>query len=175
MKAYLTAVSATLLLLAACTTTERAARGAATAPDSAADARLAKYRTVRLTTDMAQLTDRDRQVLGLLIDAAASMDSIFWQQAYGNADSLLAAADDEATRQFMRINYGPWDRLANNEPFMDGFGAKPPGANFYPADMTRDEFEAAATGAAAGPLRSQYTLVRRDAAGALQAVPYREA
>jgi hypothetical protein len=170
MKAYPTAIAAALLL-AACTTTERVVPGG----DSTMDARLARYRTVRLTTDMAQLTDRDRRVLGLLIDAATSMDAIFWQQAYGNADSLLAIADDEATRQYMRINYGPWDRLANNEPFVAGFGAKPQGANFYPADMTRAEFEAAATGAAAGPLRSPYTLVRRTAAGALQAVPYREA
>jgi hypothetical protein len=171
MKAQISAIAATLLL-AACTTTERAAPGAA---DRAMDARVGKYRTVRLTTDMGQLTERERQVVGLLIDAAASMDSIFWQQAYGNADSLLAAANDDATRQFMRINYGPWDRLANNEPFIEGVGPKPAGANFYPADMTRDEFEAAATGAAAADLRSQYTLVRRDASGALQTVPYREA
>jgi hypothetical protein len=143
--------------------------------EPATSARLDKYTTVRLTTDLEQLDERERQLLGLLIDAAESMDSIFWQQAWGDADSLLASAPDEATRRFMRINYGPWDRLANNEPVVEGVGPKPAGANFYPADMTREEFEAAVTGEGGAELRSQYTMVLRDTAGTLRAVPYREA
>lgn len=158
------------------------AAGACASPDRPApendpvtSARLDKYTTVRLTTDLEQLDERERQLLGLLIDAAESMDSIFWQQAYGNADSLLASAPDEATRRFMRINYGPWDRLANNEPFVEGAGPKPAGANFYPADMSREEFETAVAGEGGADLRSQYTMVLRDTAGTLRAVPYREA
>ncbi|HEU5210669.1 MAG TPA: hypothetical protein VFU06_14845 [Longimicrobiales bacterium] len=139
---------------------------------SQADARLAKYTTVRLTSPMEGLTARDRQVVGLLIDAAAEMDSIFWLQAFGEPNSLLGSLDD-ATRRFALINYGPWDRLANNEPFVEGYGPKPAGANFYPPDMTREEFEAAAgTGS---DLRSPYTIVRRDETGGLRAVPYHEA
>ncbi|MHB1224925.1 MAG: dipeptidyl-peptidase 3 family protein, partial [Gemmatimonadaceae bacterium] len=73
------------------------------------------------------------------------------------------------------INYGPWDRLDEDRPFIAGVGPKPAGANLYPHDVTKAEFDAAV---AAGPaaradsLKSLYTLVRRDPAGALVAVPY---
>jgi hypothetical protein len=150
-------------------------------PTADADPRLAKYTTVRLTTDLTQLSERDRRVVALLIDAADAMNPIFWQQAYGSRDSLMSLIGDEATRRFAEINYGPWDRLAGNEPFVDGVGAKPDGANFYPADITREEFESAVAAGGEGvgsdgaALRSQYTLVRRGADGSLRAVPYREA
>ena len=163
-------VAATALLVSACAVPEDAAT-----PDtgaSAADNLVAKYTTVRLTSPMDGLTQRDRQVVALLIDAAAQMDSIFWLQAFGEPDSLLASLDG-AAREFALINYGPWDRLANNAPFVEDYGAKPAGANFYPADMSKEEFEAAA--AQDPSLRGLYTLVRRDSAGALRAIPYHEA
>lgn len=138
------------------------------------DRRLAKYTTVRLTTDFAALTPRERQMIPLLIDAAREMDGIFWQQAYGDRDALLRTIADPKVRRFAEINYGPWDRLADNEPFVPGAGAKPDGSNLYPRDLTKAEFEraVAAGGARADSLRSLYTLVRRDAGGALVAVPY---
>lgn len=141
------------------------------------DAKLAKYTPVRLTTDLNALSSNQRRMIPLLIDAAREMDAIYRMQAYGNLDSLLAAAPDAATRRFIEINYGPWDRLAGNEPFLPGVGAKPKGANFYPADVTKQEVEAAiaAGGARAEALKSLYTLVRRDAAGNLITVPYHEA
>ena len=138
--------------------------------------KLAQYTTVRLTTDLAKLTDRERQMLPLLIDAARSMDAIFWRQAYGNRDSLLRSVKDPALQRYLEINYGPWERLANNAPFMGGVGPKPAGAGFYPHDMTKEEFEAAAkkSAQAGKALRSQYTVVRRDPAGGLTTVPYHE-
>lgn len=139
------------------------------------DERLAKYTNVRLTTDVSQLSEDDRRVVALLIEAADAVDAIFWQQAYGDRDALLSAVEHPGMRDYIAINYGPWDRLAGNEPFVPGYGAKPPGANFYPADMTKEEFEAAAAGEMGRTLRSQYTLVRRAADGGLYAVPYREA
>jgi len=165
-----TAVMA-VLLLAAC-----AERGVeAPAPQqSAMDERVAKYTTVRLTTDLSQLTERDQRVLGLLIEAAEVMDELFWQQAYGNRDSLMNGITDDATRRYIAINYGPWDRLENNAPFVEGFGAKPEGSNLYPHDITKEEFERAAA-ASPDAFRSQYTLIRGDDAGALRAVPYSEA
>lgn len=145
----------------------------------AADAaeRLDRYATVRLTTDMAALTERERQMLPLLVEAARPMDDLFWRQAYGDRDSLLESISDPALRRLVEINYGPWDRLAGNEPLLPGVGPKPAGANIYPADITPAEFEAAtdAAGDAAASLRSLYTLVRRDSSGRLTAVPYHEA
>jgi hypothetical protein len=107
-------------------------------------------------------------MIGLFIEAAEIMDGLFWQQAYGDRTALLDGLKDPGQRRFAEINYGPWDRLAGNAPFVPGVGAKPPGAGFYPPDMTREEFESA-------PLegkRSEYTVLRRDARGALTVVPY---
>lgn len=130
--------------------------------------RLDQYTAVRLTTD-AELSDNERRMIPLLIEAADAMDEVFWMQAYGDADSLLASLDGP-TRRYAEINYGPWDRLAGNEPFVRGVGPKPPGANFYPADVTKEELEARRD-----ELLGLYTLVRRDSAGALTAIPYHEA
>ena len=63
-------------------------------------------------------------------------------EAYGDRVALTARVDDPATEQLLQINFGPWDRLRGNEPFLPGVGAKPLGANFYPADATRAEIEA---------------------------------
>ena len=101
--------------------------------------RLARYRTVRLTTDLSKLTANERRMIPLLIDAAREMDAIFWMQTYGNRDSLLARITDPRVRQFVEVNYGPWDRLESDRPFVPGVGAKPEGANYYPAGMTRAE------------------------------------
>jgi hypothetical protein len=161
-----------MALVAACTAegVEQAEPAAALTPAE----RVAKYRSVRLETELP-LTERERRVVALLIEAADAMDEIFWQQAYGDRDALLAGITDPDARAFALINYGPWDRLAGNEPFVAGHDPKPAGANFYPADMTREEFEAAAEGEAGEALRSQYTLVRRAEDGSLRAIPYREA
>jgi hypothetical protein len=136
--------------------------------------RLARYRTVRLTTDISQLTPNERRMLPLLIDAAKEMDAVFWMQSYGSRDSLFARVADPRVRQFADMNYGPWDRLENDQPFVPGIGAKPEGANYYPREMTRAEFDAevARGGARADSLKSLYTLVRRDASGRLYTIPF---
>lgn len=148
---------------------------AAGAQDSI-DIKLARYTPVRLTTDLP-LSQADRRMIPLLIDAAREMDALFELQAYGDLDSLLASIRDPRVRRYAEINYGPWDRLAGNAPFIPGVGVKPEGANLYPADLTRAELEAqiAAGGARADSLKSLYTLVRRGADGRLVAVPYHQA
>jgi hypothetical protein len=139
------------------------------------EGKLAQYVTVPLTTDLGRLSERERQMLPLLIGAARSMDEIFWQQAYGDRKALLERIKDPAVRRYAEINYGPWDRLANNAPFVEGIGPKPPGSNFYPHDLTKEELEAATKRAGGRAFRSQYTLVRRDSAGHLAATPYHQA
>lgn len=133
---------------------------------------LAMYTPVRLTADLSALTDAERQMIPILVEAADIMDRIFWHEAYGDGDALLDGIDDPALRRFAEINYGPWNRLDDNRPFIDGFGAKPLGANFYPTDMTEEEFEAAAE--TDPELHSEYTMVRRNNTGELIAIPYHE-
>ena len=133
--------------------------------------RTSEYTTVALTADTSALTPKERQMLPLLIDAAKAMDPIYWAQTYGSRDSLIAQISDAGVRRFVDINYGPYDRLDNNAPFVPEVGPRPPGANLYPRDITKDEFQAAiAKGppAHADSLKSLYTLVRRAADGSLQ-------
>jgi len=138
-------------------------------PAALAPVRPGIYAPVTLTADLAPLSAKERTMVSLFIDAAAIMDDLFWQQAYpGDRAALLAGIKDPATRRFIEINYGPWDRLAGNAPFVPGVGAKPPGAGFYPLDMTREEFERANLPGG----RSEYTVLRRDAQGKLEVVPY---
>ncbi|MBA2572608.1 MAG: Zn-dependent hydrolase [Gemmatimonadetes bacterium] len=163
-------------VLASFAAVSHASAQAATPSPSMQD-RLAKYTTVRLTSDLSALSPKERQMIPLLIDAGRAMDEIFWMQAYGDKAKLLGSASSPAMRRFVEINYGPWDRLDGNKPFVPGVGEKPKGANFYPANITKQEFEKAVAvgGPRADSLKSLYTLVRRDARGNLTAVPYSRA
>jgi len=137
--------------------------------------KLGKYTSVRLTSNLDHLSENQKRVIALLIEAGQAMDDAFWIQAYGDRTALMNSIDDADARKFAELNYGPWDRLADNAPFVDGVGAKPAGANLYPADMTEAEFNAAADSPGSGAaLKSLYTIVRRDDAGQLVAVPYSE-
>jgi len=127
------------------------------------------YAPVTLTADLSGLTAKERQMLGLFIDAAVVMDDLYWLQAYpGDRKALLAGLKDPAMKRFAEMNYGPWDRLEGNAPFVPGAGARPPGVGFYPLDMTKDEFERADL----PDKTSNYTVLRRDAKRALTVVPY---
>ncbi len=152
----------------------------AVAPDASADAvppvesssaigaKVASYAEVELTTDLSKVPAGDRQAIVLLLQAGEIMDGLFWKQVYGDKDALLSKINDPATKRFAEINYGPWDRLDEDKPFVDGVGPRPPGARFYPADMTKAEFDAADLPGKDG----QYSLIERDAAGKLMVVPY---
>lgn len=126
------------------------------------------YAPFTLTSDLSHLSDNQKQMISLLIDAAKIMDNLFWKQAYGDKDALLAKIDDPKAKQFAIINYGPWDRLDGNQPFIDGYGVKSKGAQFYPSDMTVAQFEAWEQEDKDG----LYSLVRRDENGSLKLVPY---
>lgn len=130
--------------------------------------RLAIYEKVKLTSNLNDLTASERKILPLLIQAAKIMDELFWKQAYPQRDSLLATIKDEKTRAFVEINYGPWDRLNGDKPFVAGIGPKPDAATFYPAGMTKDELEKSAVKDKLG----LYSVIKRDSTGKLTSVPY---
>lgn len=126
---------------------------------------------VELKSDISHLSEKEKQMLPLLFEAAQIIDDIFWIQAYGDKNELISSIKDDANFAFVKLNYGPWERLNNNKPFIDGYGEKPLGANFYPTDMTQEEFEAFESETKA----NLYTLIRRKANGSLESVPYSEA
>ncbi|MEZ4416108.1 MAG: Zn-dependent hydrolase [Gemmatimonadota bacterium] len=162
--------STALLAIAACAPAGEVPRESSSPLQPLVD----QYATVRLTSDLSQLSDSDRQVVRLLMEAMPSMTDAFWVQTYGDkTDAMALAKGDPVAERYIEINLGPWDRLRDNEPFLQAVGPKAPGANLYPADMTVAEFE---TAAAADPaLKDLYTLVRRNEAGQLIAVPYHQA
>ena len=133
--------------------------------------KLDEYVEFTLTTDMSMLSENEKAMIPILIEIAEIMDGLFWKQSVGDKATFLATLDDVATVGFAEINYGPWDRLGNNAPFVDGVGDKPAGAQYYPEDMTKAEFDAFAS----DDKTSLYTLIRRDENGALFTLPYHEA
>ena len=166
------AVAAAIMLsLTACSPAPEATQPEPLQLVEGAEARLDIYQPVELSADLSALSENQRQLLSHLIDAAEIMDKLFWQQAFGaHADEFLQRISDPNVRAFAAINYGPWDRLNNDTPFLQGFDAKPAGANFYPADMTKAEFEQADF---PGKV-DLYSLVRRDQNGDLVSLPYNQ-
>ncbi len=149
-------------------TSSRGAAASNADAGSPAQQRLAAYATVKLSADLSAFNARQKKMIALLVEAADSMNAIYWQQSWGDHAALLAKISDPTARELAQVNYGPWDRLDNDEAFVDGVGERPLGARFYPADMTKAEFERS-------PLKdksSLYTLLRRDAQGQLISVPY---
>ena len=127
------------------------------------------YAEFTLTADLSNLTDNQREMIGVLITASEIMDDLFWRQAYGDDyEEWLASVGVGEAGRFADLNYGPWDRLDDEKPFIEGVAAKPLGANFYPEDMTRDEFNSAYLPGKNG----LYSLIRRDAEGNLTLIPY---
>ena len=120
--------------------------------------------------DLTGITDNGKEVLRLYRMAADEVDKIYWKQYFGDGEAFLGALADPSEKLYAEINYGPWDRI-DGKPFLPGYGAKPAGACFYPADMTAEEFDAFADPAKSSP----YTLVQRADDGSLKTVWYHDA
>ena len=130
-----------------------------------------QYAVIDLKADLSQLTDNQKEMIGELIEASKIVDDIFWKQAYGNKTELISKITDADTLKFIEINYGPWDRLSGNKPFINYIGKKPLGANFYPKDIKYFPFIQL-------PFQdklSMYTLLARDQEKNLYTIPYHEA
>jgi len=119
--------------------------------------------------DLSGITDNGKEVLNLYRFAADEVDNIYWKQNFGDKEALLSSLSDPAAKLYAEINYGPWDRI-DGQPFVEGYGVKPAGACFYPADMTAEEFDAFADPDKLSP----YTLVVRDG-DSLKTVWYHDA
>lgn len=142
--------------------------------------RVAQMPRTVIDYDHVLLNDNEQQVVAKLIEASKLIDEIFWRQVSEENPTLREelskqvgeSALDGAGYDYFIINKGPWDRLKNDEPFI-GNKPKPPGAAFYPSDMTKEEFEkyVAAHPDRKDALQGLFTVVRRDGT-ALVAIPY---
>ncbi|MFA6351495.1 MAG: Zn-dependent hydrolase, partial [Bacteroidales bacterium] len=136
--------------------------------DSEIQQKVNAYASFELKADLNRLSANEKKMIPILIEAADIMNEIFWKQTYGDKESLMAQITDPSVKQFVEINYGPWERLAANQSFVEGIGPKFPGAQFYPADMTKEEFEESD----APDKTSLYTMIRRGKDGKLISIPY---
>ncbi len=158
--------------LAACTV---ATPNSADPAQSAATAAVEKIPAVDIVADTSFLSAEDKQVVNLLIQAADQMTPIYLRQSNASNPEIrakIAASGDRAMLAKFDANLGPWDEFEDGKPFY-GTAAKPAGAGFYPADLTKDQFEAyiAAHPDQKAALISPYTVVERKG-DQLVAVPY---
>jgi hypothetical protein len=155
-------------------------------PHAQLNAQIQKYAQVDITVDESVLSEPEMAALRKLVQVGGVMDEIFLRQVWSGNEKLRrqlvhAAATDAANKElmgdlyhFFRINFGPWDRLEEDVPFMGNLD-KPAGANFYPENMKAEEFEAwvAAHPDDAAAFNGYFTCIHRDGDG-LVAVPYNE-
>lgn len=143
--------------------------------------RLRQFPSTRIDFDRSLLDERETQTLRILVDASRDLEAIFAQQVALEVPSLrerlgrMVAEHDPAAipaMEYFDVMAGPWDRLQGDEPFV-GRRPKPPGAGFYPADMTKAEFEkwVADHPKDKEAFQGLFTVIRREGAG-LVAVPY---
>ena len=128
------------------------------------------YAVVQVTSPLYDaLDENDKGVIDLFRQAAEIMDGLFWKQTFGDK-AEMDALTNPYERAYAMINYGPWDHLDDNKSFLNGYGEKPLGCQYYPQDMTMEEWEAFDD-----PDKfSLYTVIRRDENGALKTVWYRD-
>jgi hypothetical protein len=144
--------------------------------------KIARFAPTTLTADVSKLSARDARGLAKIIAAAKLSDPLFLRQVWSGNDELykkLVADKSVLGRQrlhYFLINDGPWSRLDNNEPFIEGVPReKPPQANYYPDDISKDEFNSWLNGLPGSEKEratGYFYTIRRDASGKLISVPY---
>lgn len=141
---------------------------------------LAKFTPVKIDYDENLLSAGDKKVLEKLVGAARVMDEIFLRQVWNGNVKLrdeLQKQKDGALLDYFTINFGPFDRLDHDKPFIDvGIKEKPAGANFYPEDIKKEEIEEWVKKHPGDKkdFESNFTVIVRDGKK-LKAVPYSEA
>jgi hypothetical protein len=142
----------------------------------------ARFTPTELRVDVSKLDPGDRKALGKLIEASRVLNDIFLKQLWSGSPALYERLGHDTTPlgkarlHYFWINKGPWSELDDHTAFLpDVPPRQPPGANFYPEDMTREEFEGWAK-TLSKPEREQaqgfFTVIRRDPRGGLRAIPY---
>lgn len=118
---------------------------------------------------ISNLTENEKKLIPIFVEIAEIVDNLFWKQTYGDK-TILDTIQDPYMKDFVAINYGPWERLNNDAPFVPGYGTKPLTCQYYPTDITTEEYEAYQD----PNKNSLYTVLRRNEDGSLKTVWYRD-
>lgn len=139
--------------------------------ESPMKAKVEEYARVELKSDLVNnLNDKEKELVRIFFQVGEITDNLFWKQTFGDKSQLDTITDSYA-KEFAMIQYGAWDRLDNNKPFLAGYGEKPAVCNYYPHDITAEEFDAFED----ANKNSWYTVIRRNEDGSLKSVWYHEA
>lgn len=139
--------------------------------ESPMKAKVEEYAHVELKSDLVSgLNDKEKELVKIFFQVGEITDNLFWKQTFGDKSKLDTITDPYA-KEFAMIHYGAWDRLDNNKPFLGGYGEKLDVCNYYPHDITAEEFEAFDD----ANKDSWYTVIRRNDDGSLKSVWYHEA
>lgn len=139
--------------------------------ESPMKAKVEEYAHVELKSDLVSgLNDKEKELVKIFFQVGEITDDLFWKQTFGDKSKLDTITDPYA-KEFAMIHYGAWDRLDNNKPFLGGYGEKLDVCNYYPHDITAEEFEAFDD----ANKDSWYTVIRRNDDGSLKSVWYHEA
>ena len=129
-----------------------------------------EYAPVELKSDLVNgLSDNEKELVKIFFQIGNITDQLFWKQTFGDK-AILDTITDSYAKDFAMIQYGVWDRLDNNKPFIEGYGEKPLVCNYYPKDITAEEFEAFQD----ENKNSWYTVIRRNEDGSLKSVWYHD-
>lgn len=138
--------------------------------ESPMKAKVEEYAQVELKSDLVNgLNDKEKELVKIFFQVGEITDDLFWKQTFGDK-SVLDILTDSYAKKFAMIQYGAWDRLDNNKPFLPGYGEKLDVCNYYPHDITAEEFDALED----ENKDSWYTVIRRNADGSLKSVWYHE-
>jgi hypothetical protein len=146
--------------------------------------KIARFAPTEISADITKLSPGDAQALTKIIEAAQLMDPIFLRQVWiGNAEMLQKLKLDSSTRgqellHYFQINMGPWSLLDNNAPFvLEAQREKPAGANYYPKDMTKDNFSKWINGLNEKEREKAvgfFYVIRHKKDGTIVSIPYSE-
>lgn len=138
--------------------------------ESPMKAKVEEYAHVELKSDLVNgLNEKEKELVKIFFQVGEITDNLFWKQTFGDK-SVLDTITDSYAKEFAMIQYGAWDRLDNNKPFLPGYGEKLDVCNYYPHDITSEEFDALED----ENKNSWYTVIRRNDDGSLKSVWYHD-
>ncbi|KAI7904446.1 uncharacterized protein BX663DRAFT_432298 [Cokeromyces recurvatus] len=143
--------------------------------------RIGRFALFECTADLSHLSTHEHAALKRLVKAGDYFNQLYMRQAWKGNEQLRKTLYQTGNKEqctLFEMYKGPWAREDDNVPFLENIPKRPEGGNFYPEDMTKEEFEKWITTLSPEKQReakSYYTIIIRNSKGELESVPYSKA